>query len=64
MTTTRGTTQFSVSPFVHRLTSSRDRVGQSRNFRRLWLEELADGAFRDVLEEIPSNFTGQMLVTW
>lgn len=29
---------------------------------RLWLEELADGAFRDVLEEIPSNFTGQMLV--
>jgi len=29
---------------------------------RSWLEELADGAFRDVLEEIPSNFTGQMLV--
>ena len=40
-----------------------DRITESQP-RRLWLEELADGAFRDVLEEIPSNFTGQMLVTW
>lgn len=29
---------------------------------RSWFEVVADGAFRDVLEEIPSNFTGQMLV--
>merc|ERR1712224_1196812 len=27
-----------------------------------WFERLADGKFRDVAENIPSNFTGQMLV--
>ena len=29
---------------------------------RAWIGEVAEGQFRSVLDELPSNFTGQMLV--
>merc|ERR1712032_194966 len=29
---------------------------------RAWVQEVADGQYRDVLDTLPANFTGQMLV--